>query len=154
MTATSWFMPIEEGNRRVNLLLVEDHLPDIVLTKKAFHKGEYEYDIQIVRDGEQALSYLFQSSPYENAVTPDLILLDINLPKKSGHEVLKEIKHKKELASIPVLILSSSESEQDKLKSYELFANSFFVKPSGLSGFIEMVKYIEGYWFKVGNLKK
>ncbi len=146
-------MPDEEGNKSVKLLLVEDHLPDIVLTKKAFCKGEFEYDIQIVRDGEQALKYLFHLHPFENTASPNLILLDINLPKKSGHEVLKEIKNSA-YSGIPVIILSSSESEQDKLKSYKLYADSYFVKPSGLSGFVEIVKYIEDHWIQVGKLNK
>lgn len=144
----------DEGKRSVNLLLIEDHLPDIVLTKKAFYKGEFDYAIQVLRDGEKAIDYILKKTPYEDSEMPDIILLDINLPKRSGYEVLSEIKSQQELASVPVIILSSSEAEQDKIKAYQLYANSFFVKPVGLSGLVELVKSIEGYWFKVGKLNK
>lgn len=145
---------LAESKQVIHLLLVEDHLPDVVLTKKAFERGKYPVEIHVVRDGEEALSFLFREGVFQNAIRPDLILLDINLPKKSGYEVLEEIKDHAELRSIPVIMLTSSEAEQDVTRSYSLHANSYLVKPSSLSKFVELVNYIESFWFKVVKLTR
>ncbi len=146
-------MPTIEENRSVHILLVEDHLPDVVLTKRAFSKCELTYTLHVSRDGDQALRFLKRESPFFDSKRPDLILLDINLPKRSGYEVLQEIKKHADLQHIPVIMLTSSTEENDRVRSYQLFANGFLVKPSSLAGFIEMVKYVEGFWFKLAKLK-
>ncbi len=138
----------------VNILLVEDHLPDIVLTKKAFERGNYKSKLHIVRDGEEAMKFLRKEGGYEDRVRPDLILLDINLPKVSGYEVLEHIKKDENLMTIPVIMLTSSEAEQDISKSYSLYANSYLVKPDSLSKFVEMINKLEGFWFKLVKLHK
>lgn len=141
-------------NKAVDILLVEDHLPDIVFTKKAFERGNYNSKLHIVRDGEEAIAFLRKENCYKDAVRPDLILLDINLPKASGYEVLELIKKDPNLMTIPVIMLTSSGADQDIDKSYSLYANSYLIKPDSLSKFVEMINQLEGFWFKLVKLHK
>ena len=133
----------------IEILLVEDNEGDIILTKEVFKLSKIINHITVVEDGEQAIEFLKKQGRYSNAVTPDIILLDINLPKKDGKEVLKEIKQDKKLKIIPVVVLTSSKSEKDIMKSYGLHANSYIVKPVDLEKFFEVAKAIENFWFSV-----
>lgn len=144
----------EDNKRALRVLLVEDNMPDIVLTKKAFERGKYPTEMAVVRDGEQALLFLKKHTPYAGVFQPDIILLDINLPKVSGYEVLEFIKSDPLLMTTPVIMLTSSEAEQDVLKSYRLHANSYLVKPASLRKFVEIVNQLEGFWFNIVKLLK
>ncbi len=137
-----------------HILLVEDNLPDIVLTEKAFARGTLPCVIRAVRDGEEAIAFLKKQPPYVDVFTPHLILLDINLPKKSGYEVLQEIKKDANLMAIPVLVLTSSDADQDIVRSYSLHANSYLVKPHSLSKFVDLVHHIEAFWLNLVKLPK
>jgi len=136
----------------IEILLVEDHFPDVVLTKKAFERGKYPFKIHVAKDGEEALNKL--TGNHSAKVRPDIILLDINLPKISGYEVLEKIKQDENLCTIPVIMLTSSSEEKDVLRSYKLHANSYLVKPSTLRKFVEIVNHIEGFWFSIAKLDK
>lgn len=138
--------------RPIEILLVEDNPGDIILTKEAFAEAKIKNNIHIARDGEEALLYLNRHSGFEKAVIPDLILLDLNLPKIDGREVLDNIKSDESLCHIPVVVLTSSESEQDILKTYELHANSYVVKPINLEQFVSVISAIENFWFTVVTL--
>lgn len=138
--------------RPIEILLVEDNPGDIILTKEAFAEAKIKNNIHIARDGEEALLYLNKHNGYEKAVKPDLILLDLNLPKVDGREVLDNIKSDEGLCHIPVVVLTSSESEQDILETYELHANSYVVKPINLEQFVSVINAIENFWFTVVTL--
>jgi len=138
--------------RPVNILLVEDNLGDIRLTQEAFKEGKYPSQLHPVTDGAEALKYLKKQSPYESVDTPDLILLDLNLPKIDGHEVLNQIKSDIELKKIPVIMLTTSSTEEDILKSYNLNVNCYIVKPVEFDRFSEIVQRIEDFWFKTAIL--
>lgn len=136
----------------IEIMLVEDNPGDVILTQEAFSEAKISNNLHVVRDGEQALAYLKQSEGYETSVRPDLILLDLNLPKLDGREVLHEIKEDNNLRRIPVVILTSSKAEQDVLKTYDMHANSYVVKPIDLEQFIGVVNAIESFWFSVVSL--
>lgn len=138
--------------RPIEILLVEDNPGDIILTKEAFAEAKIKNNIHIARDGEEALLYLSRQNGFEKAVEPDLILLDLNLPKIDGREVLDNIKSDESLCHIPVVVLTSSESEQDILETYELHANSYVVKPINLEQFVSVINAIENFWFTVVTL--
>lgn len=138
--------------RSIEILLVEDNPGDIILTKEAFAEAKIKNNIHIAKDGEEALAYLNNHQGFENAVKPDLILLDLNLPKIDGREVLDNIKSDEHLCHIPVVVLTSSESEQDILETYELHANSYVVKPINLDQFVSVINAIENFWFTVVTL--
>jgi two-component system, chemotaxis family, response regulator Rcp1 len=131
----------------VKILLVEDNPGDILLTKKAFSKSKIKNNLYVTKDGVEALKFL-----KEKTIIPDIILLDINLPKKNGWEVLHEIKNDEDLKSIPVIMLTTSESDVDILKSYNLYANSYLVKPVKMEEFINLVKNFTEYWFCIVKL--
>lgn len=133
----------------VEILLVEDNEGDVLLTLEAFKISKVANNIHVVENGEAAMEYLHKEGEYKNVKTPDLILLDINLPKKDGKQVLKEIKEDKKLGLIPVVVLTSSKSERDVLKSYGLHANSYIIKPVNLEKFFDIVSAIEHFWFTV-----
>ena len=135
--------------RPIEILLVEDNPGDVRLTKEALKEGKVMNVLNTVEDGEEALAYLRRQGPYAQATRPDLVLLDLNLPKKSGREVLAEIKEDPDLKRIPVVILTVSEAEQDIIKSYNLHANCYITKPVNLEQFIEVVKSIEDFWLTV-----
>jgi chemotaxis family two-component system response regulator Rcp1 len=135
--------------RPIEILLVEDNPGDVRLTKEALKEGKVMNVLNTVGDGEEALAYLRRQGAYAQATRPDLILLDLNLPGRSGREVLAEIKEDSELKRIPVVILTISEAEQDIIKSYNLHANCYITKPVNLEQFIDVVKSIEDFWLTV-----
>lgn len=138
--------------RSMNVLLVEDNPADAKMTKRAFEQSEGKNRLNIVTDGEQALNYLNRSGQYSNSDRPDLILLDLNIPKLPGIELLKKIKENDDLKSIPVIILSTSSAERDIVSSYNLHANSFITKPDDLGGLVRVTKAINNFWFDAASL--
>ena len=132
--------------RPVNILLVEDNPGDVRLTQEALKEGRIDVNLEVIMDGVEAVKYLHKQPPYENALTPDLILLDLNLPKKDGREVLADIKMDEHLKKIPVIVLTTSKSEQDVMKSYKLHVNCYINKPVEFDEFFEIVKKIEEFW--------
>ena len=146
-------MSIQE-TKPVEILLVEDNDGDIFLTKKAFEKAKIANNICVAKDGEIAVQMLRKENEHKDLTTPDLILLDINLPKKDGKQVLEEIKADPDLKRIPVVILTSSQAEQDVLKTYDLHANSYVVKPINLEKFKDVVSAIEDFWSSIVVLAK
>ena len=136
----------------VEILLVEDNPVDVLVTKRALQGGKVCNNLHVVQDGEEAMDFLYQRGKYSNAPRPGLILLDLNLPKKSGREVLAEIKQDPGLLDIPVIVLTTSEAETDILLSYGLHANCFITKPVDLDQFTDVVRSIEGFWFTVVKL--
>lgn len=136
----------------VDILLVEDNPGDVRLTEEAFEEGCINNELHVVEDGAAALDYLYQRGSYEDVTRPHLILLDLNLPKVGGIEVLEEIKNDSELKSIPVIVLTSSEAEQDIVKSYELHTNAYLTKPINPDEFIELVRTFEDFWFTLVRL--
>ncbi len=136
----------------IDILLVEDDPADARLTSEAFHEAKVRNVLHLVEDGVEALAYLRREGRYADSPTPDLILLDLNLPKRDGREVLAEIKEDPELRRIPVVILTTSQAEQDIVKTYDLHANAFVTKPVGLDQFVDAIKAIEGFWLTVVKL--
>ena len=135
--------------RPIEILMVEDNPGDVRLTVEALKEGKVRNNFHTAEDGEEALAYLRQEGRYAGAPRPDLVLLDLNLPKKSGREVLAEIKEDPDLRRIPVVILTVSQAEQDIVKSYSLHANCYITKPVDLDQFLEVVKSIENFWLTV-----
>lgn len=136
----------------IEILLAEDNPGDARLTIEGFKDAKVKNNITVVEDGKEALAYLRNQRPYENAVLPDLILLDLNMPKKDGREVLAEIKADEELRRIPVLVFTISNAERDILQAYNLQANAFITKPIDLDEFISVVKSLEDFWLTIVKL--
>ena len=136
----------------IEVLLVEDSLGDIRLTREAFKDAKVHINLHIATDGTKAMAFLMREGEHANVPRPDLILLDLNLPKKDGREVLKEIKESPKLKRIPVVILTTSASDADILRSYMLHANCYITKPVDLDGFIDVVKSIDNFWLSVVKL--
>jgi two-component system, chemotaxis family, response regulator Rcp1 len=136
----------------IEVLLVEDSLGDVRLTREAFKDAKVHINLHVASDGAEAMDFLNLEGKHSNAPRPDLILLDLNLPKKDGREVLEEIKESPTLKSIPVVILTTSASDVDILGSYRLHANCYITKPVGLDGFLEVVKSIDSFWLSVVKL--
>lgn len=139
-------------SRPAEILLVEDNSADVRLTREALREGKLHNKLHVATDGVDAMAFLRREGPYADAVRPDLILLDLNLPKKDGREVLEDIKADASLRTIPVVILTSSEAEQDILRAYDLHANCYVTKPVDLDQFIHVVKTIEQFWFAIVKL--
>src|ERR687892_1829962 len=140
---------MDRRNELVEVLLVEDNPGDVRLTKEALKEGRILNHVNVVGDGVEALSYLRRQGGHAAAVRPDLILLDLNLPRKDGREVLAEIKADPDLRRIPVVVLTTSKAEEDIFRSYDLHANCYITKPVDLDQFINVVKTIESFWFSV-----
>jgi two-component system, chemotaxis family, response regulator Rcp1 len=138
----------------IDILLVEDNPAEANLTKEALKEWKTQTRVNVVNNGDEALKYLRKQEKYSGASRPDLIFLDLNLPKKSGREVLKEIKTDPELRTIPVLVLTVSEAETDVSTAYRLYANSYINKTLDFGQFIAMMKKIEEYWFSVVKLHR
>lgn len=135
-----------------NILLVEDNPADVRLTQEVLRETNLDFEMQLARDGEQAMALLRKQPPFESAKTPDLVLLDLNLPRKDGREVLAEVKADPDLRRIPVLVLSTSKAERDVLTCYELHANCYLTKPVDLDEFSELVKTLQSFWFGMAML--
>ena len=140
------------SSRPIEILLVEDNPGDVRLTQEVLKEGKVHNKLSIVENGVEALSFLRKEANYENSPTPDLILLDLNLPKKDGREVLVDIKNDEELKRIPVVVLTTSQAEEDVLKVYDLNANCYVSKPVDLGQFIDVVKSIEDFWLSIVKL--
>lgn len=136
----------------VEVLLVEDNPMDVIVTKEALQEGKVKNRLNVVEDGEEAMDFLLRRGRFVDAPRPDVILLDLNLPKKDGREVLAEIKQHPSFLQIPVVVLTTSKAEEDILKSYQLHANCFITKPVDLDQFISVIRSIEGFWFNIVKL--
>lgn len=141
-------------NQEIKILLVEDNEGDIVLTTQALKKANISNGINVVMDGDEALKYLKKEGLFKNAEIPDLILLDINLPKIDGIEVLAEIKKDENLLSIPVVMLTTSDSEKDIMNSYRNHANCYIVKPINFKQFVGVVQMVKDFWISLVKLPK
>ena len=138
--------------RAIEILLVEDNPGDARLTREAFADAEVSNNLSVVGDGEQAMAFLRRLGNYADAPRPDLILLDLNLPRKSGREVLEDVKNDPDLLSIPIVVMTTSEAEGDILNSYYHHANAYVTKPVDFDRFIDVVNKIEGFWLTVAKL--
>ncbi len=138
--------------RSIEVLLVEDDPADVELTQECLKEAKVALNLNVVNDGAKAMAYLCREGEYAEAVRPDVILLDLNLPKKDGREVLAEIKSNERLKIIPVVVLTTSKAEEDIVKSYGLGANCYVSKPVGLEQFARVVKSIEDFWFTIVKL--
>lgn len=135
-----------------NILLVEDNPADVQLAREAMEESKFLCDLHVITDGESAMAFLRQEVPYSDAPRPDIIILDLNLPKKDGRAVLREIKKDERLKCIPVVILTMSKADEDTLRAYELGANCFITKPIGFDQFTKVVRSIEEFWFTIVKL--
>ncbi len=138
--------------RPVEILLVEDNPGDVRLTEEALKEGKVLNNIHLANDGVEAVSFLQKEGKYADAVRPDLILLDLNLPKKDGREVLMEIKKDEALRRIPIVVLTTSKAEEDIIRTYDYHANCYITKPVDFDQFIKVVKSIEDFWLSVVKL--
>ena len=138
----------------IEILLIEDNPGDVRLTKEVLMEGKVRNNLQVVGDGVEAMAFLRRENNYAEAPRPDLILLDLNLPKKDGREVLQEIKADHQLRRIPVVVLTTSAADEDILRSYELRANCYITKPVDLNQFIRVVRTIETFWLTIVSLPK
>jgi two-component system, chemotaxis family, response regulator Rcp1 len=141
----------QKSVKHMEILLVEDNPADVALTKRALKSGKVPYNVHVANDGADALAFLHDVEN-EQAPRPDLVLLDLNMPRVSGQEVLEKIKSNEKLASIPVVVLTTSRDEEDIAKTYKLHANSFITKPVDWQEFINVARLIEEYWFSVVKL--
>jgi len=140
------------GCEIVDVLLVEDDPGDILMTREAFQHHKIQNKLHVVTDGEQALQFLHQTGEYTGAPRPGLILLDLNLPRRSGHEVLAELKEDPQLRVIPVVILTTSQAEEDILRSYSLHANAYVSKPVDFERFMDVIRQIDSFFVTVVKL--
>lgn len=138
----------------VEILLIEDNPGDVRLTIEALKESKIINNLNVVTDGEEALNYLNKEGEYKNAPRPELILLDLNLPKKDGRELLSEIKQADKFKRIPVVILTTSQTEEDIFKTYSLHANCYITKPVDIDQFIKVVKSVGDFWFSIVKLPK
>jgi two-component system, chemotaxis family, response regulator Rcp1 len=145
-------MNSSSGGRPIQILMVEDNPDDIELTVEALKDARVANHLTVVQDGEEALSYLRCRGKYAQAVRPDLILLDLNMPRKNGRDVLREIKNDPKLKRIPVVILTTSQAEDDILHTYDLHANCYITKPVDFNQFLKVVRSIEDFWLTVVKL--
>lgn len=145
-------MNLDHIGRVVEILLVEDNYGDVRLAQEALKESKVANNLHVVEDGVEALAFLRREGKYADVVRPDLVLLDLNLPRKDGREVLMEIKADDQLKHIPVVVLTVSEAEEDILKSYSLHANCYISKPIDLDQFLKVVKSIEDFWLTIVKL--
>ncbi|HXA88534.1 MAG TPA: response regulator [Mycobacterium sp.] len=140
------------ATRAIDILLVEDDPGDELITREAFEHNKLQNRLHVARDGEEGLNYLYQRGPYQDAPRPDLILLDLNLPKYDGRHLLEKIKSDPDLSRIPVIVLTTSSAEEDILRSYKLHANAYVTKPVDLDQFINAVRQIDEFFLQVVRL--
>lgn len=137
---------------QVEILLVEDNEGDIILTRKAFDRGRLQVNLNAVTNGEDAILYLQKDGDYAKVPTPDIILLDLNLPRVSGQEVLRFVKNHDEIKRIPVIVLTTSEADEDIVRMYDLHANGYIVKPVDVQKFFDIIRQIEDFWLQIVRL--
>jgi CheY-like chemotaxis protein len=147
-------IPPDQPLKPIDVLLVEDDRGDTLMIKEAFADNKVRNRLNCVADGVEALAFLRREGEYADAPRPDLVLLDLNLPRKDGREVLQEIKSDPELRTIPVVVLTTSEAEEDILRSYELHANAYVTKPVDFDRFIEVVRQIDEFFVEVVRLPR
>ncbi|MBD3884077.1 response regulator [Phormidium tenue FACHB-886] len=140
------------AGQSIEILLVEDSPGDIRLTREVLKDGKVHNNLSVVEDGVQAIDFLFKRPPYSQVLQPDLILLDLNLPKRDGREVLEIIKADEHLRRIPVVVLTTSKAEEDIMRVYDLHANCYITKPIDLDQFIRVIKSIEEFWLTIVRL--
>ena len=140
---------MSDAGKPVEILLAEDNPGDVKLTEKALERGNVINNLHVVNDGIEALSYLRKEDEYADKPRPDLVLLDLNMPRKGGIEVLEAISEDPELRRIPIVVLTSSEAEEDIVQSYDLHANAYLTKPVDFDGFLDIVSRIEEFWLSV-----
>lgn len=144
----------KDSGKPIEILMVEDNPGDIRLTKEALRANKVRNNMSTALDGEDALAFLRKQGKYKSAPKPDLIILDLNLPRKNGMEVLKELKEDPVLKRIPVVILTTSRAEEDIIKSYDLHANCYVTKPVDLDQFMKVVRSVEDFWLEIVKLPK
>ncbi len=137
-----------------DILLVEDNKGDVRLLQEAFKDGKIVVNLHVAGDGVEALAFLRREGKHKNAPRPDMILLDLNLPKKDGREVLSEVKNDAKLKSIPIVVLTTSSSGEDILKSYDSYANCYITKPVDMDQFVSVIKSLENFWLTLVKLPK
>jgi two-component system, chemotaxis family, response regulator Rcp1 len=140
------------ADRKIEILLVEDNPADVRLTREIFENGHDSTHLNVVRDGEEAMAFIRREGDYADSPRPQLVLLDLNLPRKDGREVLEELKTDADLCQIPVVVLTTSAAESDILRSYQLHANCFITKPLDLDEFFEVVSSIKDFWLANARL--
>ncbi len=145
-------MNMVNNDKNIDILLVEDNPGDVRLTEEAFKEGKFNNNLSVVVDGLDAMSYLRKEGKYSDVARPDIILLDLNLPKKDGREVLKEIKSDQELKRIPVIVLTTSSAETDIHHTYGNYVNAYITKPVDLDQFIKVLGTIEEFWLNIVKL--
>lgn len=145
-------MPVETMFKPIEMLLVEDSPADVLITREALSQAKVRNHMHVAEDGVEAMAYLHRIEPYTHAVRPDLIVLDLNLPRKNGREVLAEIKGDPDLASIPVVVLTTSKADEDVVRAYNLHANCYVVKPLDFASFVDVVRSIEHFWLSIVTL--
>ena len=143
-----------ENTRPFIILLVEDNPDDILLTQNALKGSKFIHKLYVAKDGKETMAFLNKNGEFKTAPSPDIILLDLNLPKMSGYEILVEIKNNPNLKHIPIVVLTVSDAEKDILKSYELHANCFITKPIDFKEFIENLKTIKDFWLSIVKLPR
>lgn len=145
-------MQNQQQPRPIEILLVEDNPGDVRLTQEALKEARVLYKLHVVEDGIEALAFLQRKGQYTNCPLPDIVLLDLNLPRKHGHEVLQELKKNRRLKHIPVVVLTTSAADDDILQSYNLHANAYIIKPVDLEKFLRVMKTFEDFWLLIAQL--
>lgn len=143
---------VQASGAPIEILLVEDNPGDVRLTQEAVREAKIRNRLNVVNDGEQAIAYVRRQAEYADRPRPDLILLDLNLPRKDGREVLQDLKSDPDLHRIPVVVLTSSEAEHDILSTYDLYANAYVTKPVDLEQFLHVVSSIQDFWLNIVKL--
>ena len=143
---------LKNNKEKPRILLVEDNPGDIRLTQEALKESKIEIHLDVVTDGEQAIDFLFKRNKFADSIRPHIVLLDLNLPKKNGIEVLKEIKSNDSLKKIPVIVLTTSDADHDISKAYSLHANCYILKPVDFDDFARVIKLVETFWFNTVQL--
>jgi CheY-like chemotaxis protein len=143
---------LAEAVRPIEVLLVEDDEGDVLMTREALDEGKVFNRLNVVGDGVEAIAYLRREKPYAEVTRPDLVLLDLNLPKRDGRQVLEEVKADPDLRRIPIVVLSTSEAEEDVLRSYDLHANAYVTKPVDFDRFVEVIRQIDDFFISVVRL--
>jgi CheY-like chemotaxis protein len=142
----------QKGKKRRRLLLVEDNPGDIRLTLEAIKECKIEIDLDVISDGDKVMSFLNKENEYQNAEKPDIIMLDLNLPKRNGIEILKEIKASAKLKRIPVIAVTTSEADHDIFKAYDTHANAYILKPVDFDDFTRVIQMMDAFWFRTVKL--